>query len=840
MSGYFLLIGLFWLVFPQSHGTFFEDQIRLGAGLHFKTLNKAIIPSSGAINLFFTIPTPRHPPAPDFSTTGQTTGKLPADVRANQDRINALYININRIYNDLISLLKGFTPVKSQKRGLINAVGSLGKSLFGFATEADIKQIYTHLAALKRDSISDTDMTSKLQAGVKELRDHFQTLASYVNDTITSTNSIHRQLGAFQHLLDSFQSVQGSTTRQLWNEIFIHGLRILTLQHQTLYQSCLNDLVNWRTALLSLQQGKIPPYLIPYSAIQQGLRQLKTTLQSTHGKAFQIKLGPYYEALYYDVITARTRVFEHHLLITAHVPLFTSPDIFDAYKLNPIPNPVPSGTKTSSAYTILQNLPDYILISRNNQAYIELTEKQYSNCVGTHFTICANVLQSQAIHSPSCTSAIYFEQQETINRLCSLSITNKPIIPSIEYIGNSRFLLVNNTRKNHIMCPDQNIRYLVPAISQVIRLGCGCRLTLDTDVLSSTVTSCSSNITVDVAHPLNTPVLYHFQANLPDSLSPSLANTSDPSSASFHELQDLHTALTQIEEKDLAFHTDLERLDPDNLFDSITQPEYTAGLEHTLYTIFIALEGLCIIISGLVLVWTFLKINMLQEAILALSTDAAAAQTSLLDGWHTRVPNLLWIIAFIMVAYMLIWALKLCMPYLHRLCTLTALRHCPGICRTLTDTQLDVFLKLSAGQDQALVFLTTLHLENGHSILMQAPRCTKVTVNNGVLTSSLQITWLGELIVKTNSHPGLYYLPRNVQISSTMGRVLTRALNAEDRIYNLQYKLADSPLTAIPHLLPEGGLPLSPTSPIMLSPPPSPHTSRHSSSIALSEAVSRV
>ena len=203
-----------------------------GAGVHFKTINKAILPATGAYNLFFTLQTPKLPQVPWLPILKESRYHIvPPDITKNHQDLKELYDNIKLVYDEIQLLLRGFTPVMSKKRGLINAVGSLAKSLFGLSREEDIKDIYSHLSALKRDSSTNQNLSTKLQEGVLELRDRFHTLANYVNNTISSTNSINNDLLPLKELFDAFKSIQGSTNKQIWDQIFIHGLRLLIIQH---------------------------------------------------------------------------------------------------------------------------------------------------------------------------------------------------------------------------------------------------------------------------------------------------------------------------------------------------------------------------------------------------------------------------------------------------------------------------------------------------------------------------------------------------------------------------------------------------------------------------------
>ena len=521
------------------------------------------------------------------------------------------------------------------------------------------------------------------------------------------------------------------------------------------------------------------------------------------------------EATYFDTISVRTRILEDHILLIAHTPLITTPQIYDAYKISALPNPIPSDKSTKpTTYTMLQNLPDYILISRDKQTYVEMSQDQYHNCIGYHFTVCANILQPKSIHTPSCLSSIYFDQkQDIINKLCTFIITNKPMPPSIEYVGRSSFLIINNTNENHISCPNQNVKYLSPAITQIITLGCGCSLTLENNKLSSVSTSCKTNFTIDVVLPLNTPVLHYFNTSLPKHLSSTSANVSNTApSKSYTQLNGLHTALKQIQQSDIAFHTNLKQLDNDNLFNSLSSPEYNANFDHTMFASFIVIEGILSIITGLAVIWLILKLNMLKTVIFALTTTEAAAtqiqpQNEII--WNIKIPNILWIINLMIFVFLLVWTTKLCLPYITRICSIITIRYCPGFCKSFTSTPMDIFLKISANSHHALIHLSTINLESGEKILMTSPKCVKALIDNGVFTSTLRIKWFGEILIHTNSHPQIYYLPTKINISPTVGRTVAQALASDNRIYNLQHKIGHLPLTSVPNYIPHQGIHLT-------------------------------
>ena len=811
-----LLIGFF-LKLPMSHGSFFEDQVRLGTGVHFITQNRAIVPSIGSTTLAFAMTLPKLPPPPHETFVTLLNDKikknLPPDIVDSLTEIHELFRHLTRVHQDIKALTKELSPSPPpRRRGLVNFVGDFSKSLFGLATEKDIQQIYSHLETLRKESISDQDLSAKLKKGIIELRDKFQMLSQYVNTSITTNKQLNRQYIGFRHLFATFREATEKEMQTTHRQILMDGIRIIVVQHRALYVQSLNHFLNWQASLLTLQHGQLPAHLVPYSSIQTGLEQLQSAQRHHQQDSFTIQTGDHLQALYYDTISARTRVFHDHIIITAHVPLITSTKVFDTYKIKPIPNPIPQSSAAStqaSSYTLLKGLPTFLLISRTGQEYTQLEQEQFDSCIGTTFRVCSNILHVFPIHLPSCASAIFFQQaQDIINKLCTFQLTNKPLQSSVEFVGSSRYLLINTSVENHIQCPHKPIQYLRPVITQLVQLTCGCRLVIKNDVLTSSQGYCRANSSITVYHPLNSPILHHFDALLTDYGESTLANTTDKDLPIIPELGDLDSALSQISQDDIEFTTDLDRLDPEDILTSLPSMEYDASQEHIIIYVLIALGGIVELLTVLALIWLMLKVRVLKGTIIAMTIDKTKANP-LFPGTETHqsaTKDILWIIPVIMLIYLLIYILKAALPQIKDWLMNYIFRNCYHQCLSFTADRVDIYISLSDRQDQVLMFLNTIVLQNGEHTMKRAPICTKVTVNRGILRTTLRLQWEGTLTIQTNGHSIEKDLPKSIKVDPAIEAMVNKILAQETRIHNLQYTFRNSGLIQIPKKIPASGI----------------------------------
>lgn len=108
------------------------------------------------------------------------------------------------------------------------------------------------------------------------------------------------------------------------------------------------------------------------------------------------------------------------------------------YKLYSFPVPINS----SSQHAIqLVDIPDYFLLTEDNQHYATISASQIYHCRGINLLFCPFNIALQASAAPSCLSSIFFNQKEDIRNLCDFRLLLNSLSSSIYELSPSHILV---------------------------------------------------------------------------------------------------------------------------------------------------------------------------------------------------------------------------------------------------------------------------------------------------------------------------------------------------------------------------------------------------------------
>ena len=380
---------------------------------------------------------------------------------------------------------------RRHKRGLFDFVGQISKSLFGTATSADINTLKRHMQVLNNNNVKLAQAMAlqdkHLSSFITTVDDRFNNVMNAVQknheDTVALTDLAHRSMDALEHeflLLSQMILKQVNVSAQLEKE----------LEHIKLG---IHDLV----------KGKLSPFLMSPHNLKSCLHQIQAILDTKYSKFSIIHKDPLYYYSNGDFLYTRTH---SHLYITLKIPISSFAQPILSFNIYSFPVPVNS---TEGHATQLLNLPDYFLHTSDNQQFTTLSTAKISQCSGTTTLFCKFNVAFKASASPTCLSAIFFNQKDLVNTLCDFRFIENSLTPSIVELSPSH-TLIYKTSMLALDCPNgQTIRK--GCAFCIMTIPCRCSVTSDNLYLPPRLGECNNNTNdITILHPVNLALLQEF------------------------------------------------------------------------------------------------------------------------------------------------------------------------------------------------------------------------------------------------------------------------------------------------------------------------------------------
>ncbi|CAG2216296.1 unnamed protein product [Mytilus edulis] len=164
---------------------------------------------------------------------------------------------------------------------------------------------------------------------------------------------------------------------------------------------------------------------------------------------------------------------------------------------------------TSTHATQILDLPEYLVVTHNNQYYASLSFDKLRSCSGTNTLYCSHSLPLVSAVKTNCISSLYFNAKSDIHKQCDFRFLLNAIQPSIEQIFDNT-LLVYKTNTLAFEC--QNKHSIVKGCNFCfIHIPCRCSLSTDSIFVPKKIENCQNNTdTITVLHPVNLALIQHF------------------------------------------------------------------------------------------------------------------------------------------------------------------------------------------------------------------------------------------------------------------------------------------------------------------------------------------
>ena len=411
-------------------------------------------------------------------------------------RIVMLRNHAIREMNDVTNQIRQMipeTPIPDarDRRSLLPFVGDLSSTLFGTATNKQVKVIARHMKVLK-------EQTGMLKHVFQEQSENF--ISHMHTEDRRMTNAI-KAIQSNHEIIDKFTITVQAKFGHL---VVAVGLIVEHLTEQVELSAELERRVeNLNIGVKDLIHGRLTPLLIPPSIMRDTVSNISQALNTRHPMFQLLKTN------LKQIYRSTKRILSRHrngLYVTLQFPLIAiTASPFTVYKVTSIPVPINS---SSNHATQLLDLHPYFAISRDRNHFLELSEVQISQCKGYGQKHCPSLFAQRDTSENSCILAIFLQNSQDIKQLCNFRTIQNAIKPSMEPLDAERILMTKISSLDvHCQTYQKTIRGCTQCIMHV---PCQCSLVKSSFFIPPRLTGCSNTNSFKKIYAVNLALMQEF------------------------------------------------------------------------------------------------------------------------------------------------------------------------------------------------------------------------------------------------------------------------------------------------------------------------------------------
>lgn len=299
-----------------------------------------------------------------------------------------------------------------QKRGLINAIGSLSKILFGTLDETDAEQYQKQIKQLEESQEKIIELNGKqiqiFNSSLYKLSNEIKQLEKNEAILEKSTKEIRLNLNEFE------TNQQKVNLLNLAKEDLNEHIAVFALILQDLNEE-INEIL---ACLTQIKLGKICLTLITPNEL---ITQLKLALPRL--KEFKFPLEIRNENAHKIIDLAEMTAYisnNRELILINKIPLIEG-EMFTSYKMYSVPAKI-----MDQNYAFIKLSGDYLIIDKTGQNYMIMKEFEWKNCksLGNQGNICKQEKEFNLIHTAGNCESQFLANPEKgkLAELCENSV----------------------------------------------------------------------------------------------------------------------------------------------------------------------------------------------------------------------------------------------------------------------------------------------------------------------------------------------------------------------------------------------------------------------------------
>ena len=582
-----------------------------------------------------------HTLAIPFKLTSSWTPPLALCNNSNTDicrviqNLHSLYSEaILRVHDQIASTemniihMAELTKSTRQKRGLFDFIGKGAKSLFGLATNEDLKVLAQHILKLQNmvdtnnnDRVTDVTKLHSYQVKASERMDDLSNHLVQIDTILVNMSS---QFDDFRFMMKEFVSYTDMIARH--SHLFNDTYQVFQwLSHYNVRLISLTETYNVLQALMHdiphLLDGKLTPNILHSKTLSDILIKVDDQLRQFNS-VYHVACD--FSYFYRNEYTLVATMYNSTLYLKLNIPIHASFSHFLLYSVNVFPTPADA---ENPVYTMVSEVQPYLMLTPDNATYLELNTDQKSKLTSypKFFTILPN-----SVTNTSCILNIFFLRHDLVSETCKIELLHNPQFPPnfVYHLPDQNYLIYSPTTTWLLKCPNKRDKQLRHAGLFTVSLACRCMLHSPLSVFMAVNVECDESLN-SVSFSSNFLVyasLYHTSLNLSlrlTELSPEPLHFQLPSKLVNH------ATLKALERKDKSRYASALHLFNASATDassSLTQflDLFSVSSSTSILTITSSILIVLNILFIVALIALFIKVRQLQMVLAAVSTIAPA------------------------------------------------------------------------------------------------------------------------------------------------------------------------------------------------------------------------
>ncbi len=401
----------------------------------------------------------------------------------------------NETQDMMRDIQKGIPRMPTKNRRVKrNPFAWIGKNLFGLATNADLDRMGRVVEHMFKAQSATVDQFEAL----REDTTSFMELVSKRLDTVTE-NIVH----LYDMLKANARALAARSTANA--QLMVYSAAVVSSLIEKTSEISL-EVDRFSEGIRSLIGGRLSPTLIGQDVMLDVIDSLQDRLRRDYSAFHLTETDPQYYYRYAKVHHFRTD--DDTLYVTMTLPLSAVRKMFFLYSVTIFNSPLKQHSEFTSR---LRTKADYFGVTEDGRNFIELTQKEYSQCEDTSAVRCSSAIKIFDVEHPTCMSALYMDKPKDIHELCSFRF--EKTVPTVEMmdVGGGK-LVVMNADFMIIQC-QQDTPSQKPGCSYCrVDFLCGCAIYIANNIsnaaMPARLTNCAPKWTeYNVEFPVNLAVL---------------------------------------------------------------------------------------------------------------------------------------------------------------------------------------------------------------------------------------------------------------------------------------------------------------------------------------------
>ncbi|XP_076673155.1 uncharacterized protein LOC143378125 [Andrena cerasifolii] len=309
---------------------------------------------------------------------------------------------VDRVTKFLTYVQQTISSAPKQRRGLIDGLGYIGKSLFGLMDSEDRKIINDQIGFLKRQ---DSRLKNTIKGQMQIVRANAELLNETIHNVQENEKTLLNATWQIQYLL------QQTTDITRFRETIDENLILINSVAETLLRDT-QDLLEF---IMDIKKGVLNPQLMPPAQIITYLTSALAHIPQGLDFPIGIKLENMH--VLYDILTLSAFSDTKSITVVLDIPLLSAKK-FKLSKVHPVPTKV-----NDSFYAYIEPLDSYVVLDTSVQDYIQLSKEDLTECktINELYLCTSNHPMFKAIPYGPCEVQLYTKLTQKPNN-CKIRI----------------------------------------------------------------------------------------------------------------------------------------------------------------------------------------------------------------------------------------------------------------------------------------------------------------------------------------------------------------------------------------------------------------------------------